>query len=256
MMIKKQYFLVALCVLLIGVIIGGVFYSPSIPFKPNFASIEPLAIRQQIFINFMVPKVQNANDAVLATRERVMGIISEWQNRGSVSGADRYWLYTTAYVYQIPHFKITHPKDVEDLLSRIDEVPASLVLAQSGDESAWGASRFATQADNFFGQHCFVAGCGVVPLKRAPGQTYEVQKFRNVQASVTDYIYNLNTNSSYQGFRDLRAKMRSENKPLAGFSLVSKLGNYSILGEGYIIMISNIIISHNLMQYDELDSDV
>ena len=235
--------------------ITGIFYSPSVPFKPNFAAIEPLAIRQQVFINFMAPKVATANDAVLITRQRIIAIVGKWQSEGVLSGADRYWLYTTAYVYQIPHFKIRNPQDIQDLLSRVDEVPASLVLAQSGDESAWGASRFAVKADNFFGQHCFVPGCGVIPLKRARGADDEVQKFKNVQASVTDYIYNLNTNNAYQGFRDLRAKMRAENKPLTGFSLVSQLGNYSILGEGYIIMISNIIISHNLMQYDELDSN-
>jgi Bax protein len=236
------------------VILTGVLYSPSVPFKPNFTEIQPLEIRQQAFINFMVPKVENANAAVLATRQRIIDIVTKWQASGALSGADRYWLYTTAYVYQIPHFKIQNPQQVKELLSRVDEVPTSLVLAQAANESGWGTSRFAKQADNFFGQHCFVNGCGLA-AKGTIGHrdTVEVQKFKNVQASVTDYVYNLNTNSSYQSFRDLRAKMRAQNKPLAGFALVSGLGNYSILGEGYIILISNIIINHNLMQYDEID---
>ena len=251
---KKISLLLSLFGLLLLTVIAGLFYSPSVPFKPNFAAIQPLAIRQQIFINFMVPKVVSANTAVLATRQRIQSVMSEWQQRGTLSGADRYWLYTTAYVYQLPKFNIQNPLDVQELLSRVDEVPASLVLAQSANESAWGASRFAQQADNFFGQHCFVAGCGIVPLKQTEGSEYEVQKFHNVQDSVSDYVYNLNTNSSYQSFRDLRAKMRAKNKPLTGFALVTRLSNYSILGEGYIIRISNIIISHNLIQYDELDS--
>ncbi len=251
---KKIPFLLILLGLLILTVIAGVFYSPSVPFKPNFGAIQPLSIRQQVFINFMVPKVVSANTAVLETRQRVQSIMSEWQQRGSLSGADRYWLYTTAYVYQLPKFNIHNPADVRDLLSRVDEVPASLVLAQAANESAWGASRFAQQVDNFFGQHCFVSGCGIKPLKQSQGSEYEVQKFHNVQDSVGEYIYNLNTNSSYQSFRDLRAKMRANNKPLTGFALVTRLSNYSILGEGYIIRISNIIISHNLIQYDELDS--
>ncbi len=255
-MLKKNAILIAFLICL-GIVMGaGFFYSPSVPFKPSFASIQSLALRQQVFINFMVPKVENANDSVLATRQRILAILTEWQNDGLLSGADRYWLYTTAYVYQIPHFKIQNPVQVQELLSRVDEVPASLVLAQAANESGWGTSRFAKVADNFFGQHCFVSGCGISARDSLGKNHVEVQKFKNVQASVTDYIYNLNTNTSYQSFRALRAKMRTDNKPLAGFALVSQLGNYSILGEGYIILISNIIISHNLMQYDEIDSNV
>lgn len=234
----------------------GAYYSPAISFKPNFSAINPLAARQDAFIVFMVPKINYSNDEILQTRTQIQNILNLWQKNQSLSYSDRSWLREIAYVYQIPDFDLNNPDDTKELLTRVDEVPSSLVLAQAANESAWGASRLATQADNFFGQHCSVPGCGLVPLDRTSGDTFEVQKFNNVQNSIDNYLYNLNTNPSYATFRTMRAELRSHGEPLAGFRLAPFLVNYSTLGEQYVLMISSIIVNHNLMQYDALSEEV
>ena len=158
-------------------------------------------------------------------------------------------------IYQVPHFAISNPDSVKELLSRVDEVPASLVIAQAANESGWGASRFAVEADNFFGQHCYVSGCGIPPL-RVTDSSFEVQKFPNVQSAINDYLYNLNTNPSYANFRAMRAELRANSQPIAGFRLAPFLTNYSALGDQYSLIISSIIINHNLMQYDAISHEI
>ncbi len=242
--------------LLIAAPFLGMWYSPSIPFKPNFPAIQPLTARQQAFIVFMVPKINYANSETLKTRAQIINLVKTWQATGALSYTNRSWLHEIADVYQLTDFNINNANDISELLSRVDEVPASLILAQSGNESGWGASRFAVEADNFFGQHCNVAGCGIMPLDRGDTETFEVQKFDTVQDSIDDYLYNLNTNSSYQGLRDMRAELRAHNQPLVGFRLAPFLSNYSILGQQYVLMISAIIINHDLMQYDVIQDSI
>ncbi len=47
------------------------------------------------------------------------------------------------------YYRLEKDADQEDLLSAIDIVPASLVLAQAAYESSWGRSRFAKNYHNF-----------------------------------------------------------------------------------------------------------
>lgn len=251
---NKKIVLIAISFLLVLMPFLGFVYSPSLPVKPNFAAIEPLALRQMAFIRFMVPKINDSNQGILDTRSHVLALLVTYQTGGALSHADQFWLYTTADVYQVPNFNIKSQASIHELLLRIDEVPTSLVLAQAANESAWGASRFAVRADNFFGQYCYVEGCGLVPLSRPEGTIYEVEKFNNVQDSIDNYLYNLNTNSNYAAFRQLRYQMRLNGKFLTGFQLVPGLQNYSILGQDYIDRIHNIIINFNLMQYDKIDA--
>lgn len=232
----------------------GMLYSPSIPFKPNFQAISDFVARQEAFIVFMIPKIDFSNAQTLEVRAQIQSIIQLWQTNGKLSYSQRSWLHEIADVYKMPQFNINQPADINELLSRVDEVPSSLVLAQAANESGWGTSHFAVAADNFFGQHCNIQGCGIVPSGRPAGKTYEVQKFKNVQSAIDNYIYNLNTNPSYATFRAVRAQLRASGQPITGFRLAPYLINYSVLGEQYTLIISDIIINHNLMQYDSIST--
>lgn len=142
-------------------------------------------------------------------------------------------------------------KNVEKLLRSVDYVPPSLVLAQAANESAWGTSRFAKQANNFFGQWCFKKGCGIVPARRDVGSKHEVRKFASVQSSVRAYVKNINTGRAYSSLRGIRAKLRSKNAMLAGRDLAAGLVKYSARGEAYVKEIRSMIRTNKLRKYDE-----
>jgi len=221
--------------------------------KPDFRTIKSSSARQKAFVGFLVPKINYANSEILETRAQIEKLVSNYKVTKSISVASRIWLREIADVYSVVPFSIKKTDTVKKLLRRVDIVPPSLVLAQAANESGWGTSRFAVQADNFFGQHCHVKGCGLVPRQREKGTAFEVQKFPNVQSSINQYLYNLNTNNAYANLRAMRAELRRNDKPLVGIRLVPFLSNYSILGEEYSLRISSIIINHDLMQYDALE---
>jgi Bax protein len=218
---------------------------PHAPLNSKVLQSQSLNPQQQSFVVFMVPKIDSANQQVFALRQRIIAI----KQKNKLSNLDRRFLIATATSYKVPHFKLDDPASMTELLKRVDIVPTSLVLAQAANESGWGASRFAKRADNFFGQHCYTKGCGIVPA--SGDTTFEVQKFHNAQDAINYYLYNLNSNSSYASFRDARAQLRAAGKSLTGPNLVPYLVNYSQLGEGYISMINSMILAHGFSQYDE-----
>ena len=141
-------------------------------------------------------------------------------------------------------------KEVAELLLRVDQVPASLALAQAAMESAWGTSRFAVQGNNLFGQWCYQKGCGLVPLRRNAGSTHEVAKFDSVSDAIKSYLKNINTHRAYADLRNDRASLRSAGKPITGHQLAEGLIDYSELREAYVHEIQAVIRINKLSQYD------
>jgi len=120
------------------------------------------------------------------------------------------------------------------------------VLAQGALESAWGSSRFARQANNLFGQWCFVPGCGIVPLQRSEGATHEVKAFASVGEAVEAYFYNINANGAYTTLRDIRQEDRAHQRPLTGARMAGGLELYSGRGMSYVHELRNMIRSNKL----------
>ncbi len=127
---------------------------------------------------------------------------------------------------------------------RVDVVPVALVLAQAANESAWGTSRFAREGNNYFGQWCFQAGCGLVPLHRKEGATHEVKVFASPQLSVRSYLWHLNTGSAYKALRAIRAQQRADGVQPDAESLAEGLILYSERGQAYVESIQK-AIRHN-----------
>ena len=128
----------------------------------------------------------------------------------------------------------------------------SLALAQAAKESGWGTSRFAREGNNYFGQWCYKAGCGIVPASRAPGRTHEVEAFDSPAESVASYMRNINTHSGYKSFREARKVQRSEADALSGVALAAELSQYSERRDAYVAELRQLIVGNDL---DRLDSD-
>ena len=95
----------------------------------------------------------------------------------------------------------------------MDEIPASLAIAQAAKETGWGTSRFAQEGNALFGQWTW-SGEGIKPAGAEIGSKHKIAKFKVLKASVKAYQRNLNTHSSYKKFRFVRAQLRDDNKKL------------------------------------------
>ncbi len=205
-------------------------------------TLPPIKTYREHFIQKMAPAVKKANDAILAKRNRVIWDMDHYRQ---LSKNENQWLAQLAKTYDV---KNAHAWG--KLMNRVDIVPASLAIAQAINESAWGRSRFAKQGNNFYGQWCYTKGCGLVPKKRPKVRAYEVQTFKNREASVAAYMHNLNTHGVYQNFRDARHDLHRYDQPISGLSLVPHLTHYSTRRQAYVRSISQVIMKYGLEKYD------
>ena len=215
--------------------------------QPNFGEIPAGRERKAAFFGYFLPIVENQNRAIQKTRQK----LDDWyQSQDEISSRDASKIGHIATRYRITDFDIESEESWDELLDRVDIVPPSLALAQSANESAWGTSRFAREAYNFFGQWCFQEGCGLVPAKRDAGKTHEVAAFDSPQESVKMYIRNLNSNRAYKPLRDIRAQLRNSNKSVTGHELAAGLNRYSERGSEYVSELREMIEFNKLGAYD------
>ena len=141
-------------------------------------------------------------------------------------------------------------KDLSILKIRMDEIPVSLALAQAAKETGWGTSRFAQEGNALFGQWTW-SGEGLKPKEAEKDEGHKVMKFNILQASVRAYQRNLNTHSSYKGFRLARAQLRDEGKSLDSIILAEYLNEYAETGNQYVEVLKKIISQNSLKDFDD-----
>jgi len=205
-------------------------------FKPSFNSIEDTSVRKEVFFNYLLPAIYEKNAEIIALRESIVN------NELSSSELDK---LATKY-------RLKKPATIEDLLTVIDILPPSLVLAQAANESNWGRSRFAEDFNNYFGIWCFVKGCGTVPKQRNANANHEVANFNSLKDCIDYYVLTINRNYAYQDLRLIRKTYRDELKPLSGIALAEGLSNYAFPGDEYISSIQSVIRYNQLERYDLL----
>jgi len=219
---------------------GLASHSPSE--TPDFSAYTDVKQKKLDFFLFLLPKVKIANEGILKERRWLTQLPT------NINKDDQASLLALAKKYKV---KTSETKDiVEQLLTRVDTIPASLVLAQAANESAWATSRFARKGNNLFGQWCYVKDCGLVPKQRGKGQNHEVAQFKSVQQSIESYMRNLNSQYSYEDLRTLRQQLRVNKEVVSGHLLAQGLLKYSTRREAYVEEIQAMIRQNGLSQYD------
>jgi len=215
---------------------------------PDFSAIKDVSTKKQMFFNYMLPKVRQANDKILADRRLLLMIRDDLTTGDTLDPDDIQFIGALKTRYRAGQ-QTNLRSIVDDLLIRVDVVPESLVLAQAANESGWGTSRFARQANNLFGIWCFSEGCGLTPKNRDEGLTHEVAKYETVQEGLVAYIHTINTNPAYTYLRDIRATTRSQEQHFSGLALAEGLLRYSSRGLEYVRDIQQLIRVNELQKY-------
>ena len=199
---------------------------------------------KQSFIQSLLPSIRQANQAIRVQRQRLLANYQRFQQQQTISTKEQQWLQQLAHSYRLTTNTFNNEQQWQALLDRVNIVPASLALAQAINESAWGKSRFARLANNYFGQWCYREGCGIVPKQRGNGHTHEVKRFESILASIKDYMLNLNTHKAYLKFRQLRRRLND------GLTLAAGIANYNPSRDDYVKKIKTIIQQQHLLSYD------
>ena len=215
--------------------------------KPNFAAIEDTNAKKKAFFDYLRPSINLENRRISKERAFLKSLADKKVT--NADSEDKAYANRLAKLYSLP-LPTAGIDDawLNEMLSRVNVLPEALVLTQAANESAWGTSRFATAANNYFGHWCYSKGCGLVPLQRNEGSTHEVAKFSSSQESVHRYFMNLNRNKAYQDLRAIRAQLDEQGEDLITFGAATELTQgllkYSERGADYVTDLQA-MIRHN-----------
>ena len=158
---------------------------------PEIQKVEPtisISEKKANFFAHLQPMIEQANSEVLAQRKAVFNIQSELPQ---LSDKQNETFAELIHTYRVDK-NLPPEQQATLLISKVNTIPAALILAQAANESAWGTSRFAREGNNYFGQWCFTKGRGIVPNSRHSGRHHEGASFDSQQRSVQSSIRNLN----------------------------------------------------------------
>tara|TARA_B100000780_G_C21090203_1_gene439349 strand:+ start:522 stop:1640 length:1119 start_codon:yes stop_codon:yes gene_type:complete len=202
--------------------------------------IENTKKRKDFFIQIILPLVIAENNNIKLDRKNLFSILNKNKN----TKVEQDWLNLKFKQYGVVN------KNLSTLKVRMDEVPASITIAQAAKETGWGTSRFAQEGNALFGQWTW-SGDGIKPSDADDGSTHKVMKFNVLQASVRAYQRNLNTHATYKEFRNARAELRNNGQKLDSMILSNYLDKYAETGKEYVKILQKIIRQNNLIDFDD-----
>ncbi len=199
--------------------------------------------RKALFITALLPVILEVNQRVLAEREQLLFLRDKLASQGFLLAVERVWLEQLADRYETP------VDNIDELVRRVDIVPPSMAIAQSGIESGWGTSFAARTGNALFGQ-IQTGGRHAVSVPWKPGAGMP-QPFTNVGEAADAYVSNLNTHPAYSAFRNERAAMRDRSETPDGYRLIGTLLRYSELGQQYVGFVRQVLRDDQLTDFDK-----
>jgi Bax protein len=209
--------------------------------------------KKQQFINQLLPYIEEENRRLTILRARVERTIAAIENNVAVTEAEQQHIISLANSYRVDGNPLQYKTAREELLRKIDLIPSSLALAQAANESAWGESRFAREANNLFGIWTYDENKGLKPRDREEGKKHLVRIFDNFGESVRYYMYTLNSHPAYEELRDIRQQLRQADHVIDGHALAAGLEKYSAKGDMYIDLIQDLIRQNEWARLDAGD---
>jgi Bax protein len=199
--------------------------------------------RKALFITALLPVILEVNQRVLGEREQLLFLRDKIAGQAGLTAIERIWLEQLADRYDGSADKL------DELVRRVDIVPPSMAIAQSGIESGWGTSFAARTGNALFGQ-IQAGGRHAVAVPWKPGAGMP-QPFTNVGEAAEAYVSNLNTHAAYHAFRVERATMRERGETPDGYRLVGQLLRYSELGQQYVGFVRQVMREDKLSDFDK-----
>lgn len=222
--------------------------SPPVPVEVKTGATEKtaksdsmLAGKKQEFITTLLPYIEEENSRLIALRRSVGAIFDKIETDLALSPSEQQQISKLASKYRVKGDPLVDVTARGEMLRKIDIIPSSLALAQAANESAWGESRFAQQANNLFGIWTYDQDKGLKPKRREEGKTHLVRIFDDFGESVRYYIYTLNSHPAYQELRQIRQQLRASKQIIDGRKLAAGLEKYSAKGQAYIELIQSLI---------------
>lgn len=207
-------------------------------------------IKKRIFLHTLLPAAMIALAEVEQEKTALRSILDKLGNHGpdfEFNSGRKEWqtgLLKAEVAFIDAITKKYRAATTGELLSRVEIVPISLIMAQGALESSWGSSRFASQGNNLFGIWTW-GEKGLVPARRDAGKRHKLAVYDSILGSIRDYILMLNRLPAYNYLRTIRQQTMDPIK------LAEGLLYYSELRGEYVGKVRRIIRLNRLYEYDK-----
>lgn len=189
-----------------------------------------LTAKKKKFLNSVLPSVLKVHEELEKRYEKIAKDMKNGTNQE-----------------EIDKLKVKYKaKSDEDLLARLKPHPVSIALAQAAMESSWGRSRFAKEANNYFGIWSSKANEPRIAAgeQRDNNTTIWLKKFNSLDDAVRDYYDTIASTKAYDKFRTLRIRYNDPYKITPG------LDKYSEMGKSYVYKVNQVIRYNDFTRYD------
>ena len=204
-----------------------------------------------VFIETLLPIIILENKKILNERKKIIEIKKYLQAEKTLIDIDIIYINQIAKKYQIKSTNKHKIDLLDELLTLVDIIPNSIVLAQAVNESGWGTSRFAKEYNALFGQYTYKESEGIIPFEREEGKKHLIKNFSSFDKSVESYFRNLNTHYAYKKFRKIRSQINKKDL-LINIKLLTQTLDVYAEDEFYVDTINSIIDSNKFNQFDGL----
>jgi len=216
--------------------------------------------KKEIFYRFMLPLVLHANEMVLDRRATLSDLRKRIGSGEGFADDELQALLDGAVLLRVlsrdEADALVADDDrlvaiIDELLYRLDVIPAGLVLGQAAYESGYGTSRFAIEGNALFGQWTY-GGQGLVPeQQRKSLGDHRIAAYDWPFDSVRGYFINLSSHPAYEDFRRLRAEIKARGEVPDSLTLADGLIRYSERGQEYVDTLKGMIRVNNLDLADD-----
>lgn len=216
----------------------------------SLSSLKDDNMQHSLFINIALPLILDINKQILKERKTIVNIhyklLSEPLNASDFNSirlfaskynikmlGDNFWDYTSA---------------LEELLLRVDVVPAYVLLAIAIHDTSWGMDTSLSNTKSLFPS--FAKYMIAKSLDGRINYRYQDKEFETLKDSIIYYYNYINKDKSYSTFRNTRSSMRNDDY----FNLLrflSSLLHPSGASVSYINAIYGMILSYKLSMYGD-----
>lgn len=195
--------------------------------------------KKQAFINLMLPSILIAKYNIKQQRNTVLNLIEENSK-----------LLPSEMTFLEDLFRKYKCESKEELLSRLQTHPTSIIIAQAAIESGWGTSRFYKEANNVFGIWSYNSTePRIKASENREGKEVYVKRYSSLPESIESYFLTI-ARGPYNAFREEREKTNEVS------ALIPYLRVYSELKEEYVKRLGQLIQYNELEQYDAYELNV
>lgn len=181
--------------------------------------------KHRTFIRILLPLVLKINEEIAHERKIVEELKDKYIKERKLSMTELSYLEETARKYDV----FTNLKGelrtqslLRQLLTKVDAVPPSIMIATAAIYTDWGNSRLAMTANSLYLNEVWYKDEGIVPLDDPDGG-YRYKAYDKLEDCIRERALALNSHINYDYVRESRRLSRQKNTPPYGEQLAAQM---------------------------------